>query len=98
MERVRQQPEPPTVRLRRAAVLLGIGATILWLIALALPVGVLLLIGSLPGEDPARTERSHLIAFGAFLTFAIPAVSATVGVVLVRRARTRATVRERPAD
>jgi len=95
---VRQQSEAPTVRLRRAAVLLGIAAAVLWLVALALPVGVLLLIGSLPGEDPARTERSHLIAFGAFLSFAIPAVLATVGVVLVQRARIRATVRERPAD
>lgn len=62
---------------------MGLGA------ALALPICVLLLIGSLPGEDPARTQRSFVIAFGAFLSFALLAIPTTIGFIVVLRAKNR---------
>jgi hypothetical protein len=86
---VRQQPGASAVRTRKLALLLGVAAGILWLVAFALPIYVLLLIGNLPGEDPARTERSFVIASGAFLSFALLAIPATIGLFLVRRGRSR---------
>jgi len=59
----------------------------LWCVAVGLATTVLVLIGSLPGEDPARTERGNVIAAGAFVSFALPATAATIGLVVVRRAR-----------
>lgn len=61
----------------------------LWTVAIVLATTVLVLIGRLPGEDPERTARGDVIAAGAFLSFAIPATAATVGLVVVRRARAR---------
>lgn len=69
--------------------LLGVAGGVFWLVALALPIYVLLLIGNLPGEDPARTERSFVIAVGAFLSFALLAMPATIGFFVVRRAGAR---------
>lgn len=76
-------------RRRRLVILLGVIAAVLWLVALALPICVLLLIGSLPGEDPARTQRSFVIAFGAFLSFALLAIPTTIGFIVVLRAKNR---------
>jgi hypothetical protein len=70
---------------------LVIGMTVLtitlWTVAIVLATTVLVLIGRLPGEDPERTARGNVIATGAFLSFAIPATAATIGLVVVRRAR-----------
>ncbi|MGN8049125.1 hypothetical protein ACTJKO_05505 [Curtobacterium sp. 22159] len=71
------------------ALLLGIAAGVFWLVALTVPICVLLIIGNLPGDDPARTERSFVIAFGAFLNFALLAAPATIGFLVVRRAGAR---------
>jgi len=58
---------------------------VLWTIAVALPTWVLVVIAQLPGEDPARTQRSIVIALGAFLSIAIPAIGASVGLIALRR-------------
>lgn len=86
MAAMRQQRETAGMRRRRRLVLLlGSLAGVLWAVALALPMSVLLLIDNLPGEDPARTQRSFLIAFGVFLSFALTAIPTTIGFVVVRR-------------
>lgn len=71
------------------ATLLGVIAGVLWVVAVALPilVLVLVLIGNLPGEDPARTQRSFLIAFSVFMSFALLALPTTIGFVVVRHAQ-----------
>lgn len=74
-------------RRRRMVTLLGVIAGVLWGVAVALPILVLVLIGNLPGEDLARTQRSHFIAFGAFLSFALLAIPTTIGFLVVRHAQ-----------
>ncbi|OII28863.1 hypothetical protein BIV03_01010 [Curtobacterium sp. MCBA15_016] len=69
--------------------MLGLAAGLFWLVALALPIYVTVLIGNLPAEDPGRPERSFVIAFGAFLCFALLALPATIGFFVVRRADVR---------
>ena len=75
--------------MRKLALVLGLAAGFFWLVALALPIYLIVLIGNLPGEDPGRTERSFVIAFGAFLSFALLAIPATIGSFVVRRAGVR---------
>ena len=70
-------------------ILLGVVAAALWVVAVALPILVLVLIGGLPGDDSARTQRSLVIASGAFVTVALLAIPATIGFVVLRRARDR---------
>jgi hypothetical protein len=89
MEIVRQHPRDPIVRARKLALLLGVAAVFFWLVALALPISVLLLIDNLPGEDPARAGRAFVIASGAFLTFALLAIPTTIGFFAVRGAGVR---------
>ncbi|MDP4332090.1 hypothetical protein Q7F20_01800 [Curtobacterium sp. A7_M15] len=71
--------------------MLGIAAGFFWLVALALPISLVVLIGNLPGEDPGRGERALVIAFGAFLCFALLAIPATIGSFVVRRAGVRSS-------
>jgi hypothetical protein len=47
---VRQQPGASTVRIRKLVLLLGVAAGVFWLVVLALPIYVLLLIGNLPAR------------------------------------------------
>lgn len=75
--------------MRKLALVLGLVAGFFWLVALALPVYLIVLIGDLPGEDPGRTERSFVISLGAFLSFALLAIPATIGSFLVRKAGVR---------
>ncbi|WIB60194.1 hypothetical protein DEJ13_17415 [Curtobacterium sp. MCLR17_007] len=70
-------------------ILLGVVAAALWVVAVALPILVLVLIGGLPGDDPAHTQRSLVIASGAFVTVALLAIAATIGFVVLRRAQDR---------
>lgn len=81
------RPVAPDRRRRRLVIALGIVAGVLWVVGVGLGVAVLVVIGSLPGHDPARTSRALVIAAGAFTTFAIPAALVTVGFSVVRRAR-----------
>jgi hypothetical protein len=74
-------------RRRRVVIGMTVLTITLWAVAVALATTVLVLIGQLPGEDPERTARGNVIAAGAFLSFAIPATAATIGLVVVRRAR-----------
>ncbi|MCU0116179.1 hypothetical protein [Curtobacterium poinsettiae] len=85
---MRQNPEDSNRRRRRQmATLLGVIAGVLWVVAVALPILVLVLIGNLHGEDPARTQRSFLIAFSVFMSFALLALPTTIGFVVVRHAQ-----------
>ncbi|WFR66355.1 hypothetical protein P9139_15955 [Curtobacterium flaccumfaciens] len=68
-------------------ILLGGIAAALWVVAITLPIVVLVLIGNLPGDDPARTQRSLTIASGAFLGFALLAIPVTIAVIVVHRAQ-----------
>ncbi|MFZ6991890.1 hypothetical protein ACO0E1_08335 [Curtobacterium sp. RRHDQ66] len=79
-----ERPEP-----RRSpwVVVLTCAVVVLWTVAVALPTWVLVVIAQLPGEDPARTQRSIVIALGAFLSIAIPAIGASAGLFALRRHR-----------
>lgn len=74
-------------RRRRIVIVLTVVAVVLWAVAVGL--ATLVLIGRLPGSDPDRTARGLVIAAGAFTSFAIPAVGATIGAVSARMARAR---------
>ncbi|MFJ3383767.1 MULTISPECIES: hypothetical protein [unclassified Curtobacterium] len=76
-------------RRRRIVIVLTVVAVVLWAVAVGLATLVLVLIGRLPGSDPDRTARGLVIAAGAFTSFAIPAVGATIGAVSARMARAR---------
>jgi hypothetical protein len=78
---------PQDRRRRRLVIGLTVLTITLWTVVVVLATTVLVLIGRLPGEDPERTARGNVIATGAFLSFAIPATAATIGLVVVRRAR-----------
>ncbi|ROP60881.1 hypothetical protein [Curtobacterium sp. ZW137] len=78
-------------RRRRTVIVLTVVAVVLWVVAVALATLVLVLIARLPGSDPDRTARGLVIAAGAFTTFALPAVGATIGAVSARLARARDT-------
>jgi len=80
--------------MRKLALVLGLAAGVLWCVALALPVYLIVLVGNLSGEDPERTERSLVIAFGAFSSFVLLAIPATIGSVVVRRAGVRSNSTE----
>ncbi|WP_413600538.1 hypothetical protein [Curtobacterium sp. Curtsp57] len=71
---------------------------VLWTIAVALPTWVLVVIAQLLGEDPARTQRSIVIAIGAFLSIAIPAVGASAGLFALRRHLRSDRSAQRPAS
>lgn len=86
MGSLRQEPGEPSARSSKLALVLGLAAGLFWLVAFALPIYVVVLIGNLPGEDPGRSQRSFVIAFGAFLCFALLALPATVGFFVVHRA------------
>ncbi len=86
----RQRGEPDTRKLNLALVL-ALVAGFFWLLALALPIYLLALIGNVPGEDPERAERSLVIASGASLSSVLLAVPATIGSFVVRRAGVRRT-------
>jgi hypothetical protein len=74
-------------RRSRAVVVLAWLAGLLWGAAIAVIVTVIVLFSRLPGPlgpDPERDVRVLLITCFAFLTLAIPAAGATVGLVVVR--------------
>ncbi|WP_022908304.1 hypothetical protein [Curtobacterium sp. B18] len=76
-------------RRRRIVIVLAVVTITLWCVAVALATTVLVLIGRLPGEDPDRDARANQIATGVFVSFALPATAATIGLVAARRARAR---------
>lgn len=72
-------------------ILLGVVAAALWVVAVALPVLAFVVIGGLPGDDPARAQRFLVIASGAFAAVALLAIPATIGFVVLRRRPPTAT-------
>jgi hypothetical protein len=75
-------------RRSRAVVVLAWLAVLLWGAAIAVIVTMIVLFSRLPGPlgaDSERDVRVLLITCFAFLTLAIPAVCATVGLVVARR-------------
>jgi hypothetical protein len=75
---------------RTGIVLLVVLVIVLWAIAIAVPIWLLVLIGHAPGEDGDRTARALAIASGGFLAFAIPATGASIGLFFTRRWSRRA--------
>lgn len=72
---------------RRVVVALAITTVALWVVAVAVPTTIVIAIDRLPGADPGRSGRALVLAMGAFVTVALPAVGASIGLVVARRTR-----------
>ncbi|PYY48229.1 hypothetical protein [Curtobacterium sp. MCBD17_023] len=88
-------------RPRRSRAVVGLAwlAGVLWGVAIAVTITVIVLFSRLPGPlgaDPGRDERVLLITCCAFLTLAIPAAGATVALVVVRHVQFGPAVPTRP--